>query len=140
MPGLGSPSGLQTGVVSFLMQSVTVQLTFILSRQAVQETRSSCWSQPTDKNPPPVRRETGASCYIPWKIQRQKVTYGYCPCRAIESRLHSCARSLTKAQVSFPPMGIGSRTHRTSPAAAKFTSESSSPALLTDLRMPRASG
>jgi hypothetical protein len=50
-------------------------------------------SQPTDKNPPPVRRETGASCYIPWKIQRQKVTYGCCPCRAIESRPHSCARS-----------------------------------------------
>ena len=35
--------------------------------------------------------------------------------------------------VSFLPPGIGSRTHRTSPAAMRFTSESSPPALLNDL-------
>jgi eukaryotic-like serine/threonine-protein kinase len=61
-------------------------------------------------------------------------------CRVSVSRPHSCARSSMKAQVSFLPTGIGSRTHRTSPAAMRFTSESSLPALLKDLGTPLADG
>ena len=93
-----------------------------------------------DTNPPRVRPETGASCYIPQKIQRQRLTSGCFHCMAIVSRSHSCARSSTKAQVSFPQMGIGSRTPRMSPAGMRFMSETSRPALLKDLGMPRASG
>src|SRR5882672_7968076 len=58
-----------------------------------------------DTNTPRARPETGDSCYIPWKIVRQKVTCGRCHCRAIVSRHHCCARSLTNAQVSFSPDG-----------------------------------
>ena len=71
---------------------------------------------------------------------RQKVTCGCSHCRAIISRSHSCARSSTKAPVGFLPTGVGSCTHQTSPAAMRFTSESSLPTRLKDLGMPRTSG
>jgi WD40-like Beta Propeller Repeat len=77
----------------------------ISSWRAMPATSGSYYPQLLEKNTPQVGPETGAFCYIPRKIQRQKVIYGCSHCRAIISRSRSCAQSSAKNSGQFSPDG-----------------------------------